>query len=80
MNFQHLYLTGTHDFSSFCAAKTDVKDKVRTLEIDIYEDGDLIVFRFIGNGFLYNMVRILVGTLLEVGNGKRKPEEIKYDS
>ena len=71
------YLVGTHDFSSFCAANTDVKDKVRTLhEIDFYEEGDLLVFRFVGTGFLYNMVRILVGTLLEVGNGKRKAEEI----
>ena len=71
------YLVGTHDFSSFCAANTDVKDKVRTLhEIDFYEEGDLLVFRFVGTGFLYNMVRILVGTLLEIGNGKRKAEEI----
>jgi tRNA pseudouridine38-40 synthase len=66
---------GTHDFTSFCSAKTEVVDKVRTInEIDIYEENGLIVFRFFGNGFLYNMVRILTGTLLEVGIGNRKAE------
>ncbi|TYR78551.1 tRNA pseudouridine(38-40) synthase TruA [Priestia megaterium] len=72
------HLIGTHDFTSFCSAKTEVEDKVRTIyEIDIYEGNDQLVFRFVGNGFLYNMVRILVGTLLEVGQGKIKPVEIK---
>ncbi|WP_079504239.1 tRNA pseudouridine(38-40) synthase TruA [Mesobacillus jeotgali] len=65
-------LLGTHDFTSFCSAKTEVEDRVRTLrEIDIYEENGLLVFRFTGDGFLYNMVRILVGTLLEVGTGRR---------
>ena len=68
------YLIGTHDFTSFCAANTNVVDKVRTIyKIELNEDGDSLMFRFVGNGFLYNMVRILVGTLLEVGSGKRKP-------
>nr|WP_263323863.1 tRNA pseudouridine(38-40) synthase TruA [Neobacillus sp. Marseille-Q6967] len=72
------YLLGTHDFSSFCSAKTEIEDKVRTIEtIDILEDDGVVTFRFIGNGFLYNMVRILVGTLLEVGSGNRKPEDVK---
>jgi tRNA pseudouridine38-40 synthase len=72
-----IYLLGTHDFSSFCSARTEVEDKVRTIEtIEILQDGERISFRFIGNGFLYNMVRILVGTLIEVGSGKRQPEEI----
>jgi tRNA pseudouridine38-40 synthase len=71
------YLLGTHDFTSFCAAKTEVVDKVRTIEtIEFLEDGGLLTIRFVGNGFLYNMVRILVGTLLEVGSGARAPEEI----
>lgn len=71
------YLLGTHNFTSFCAAKTEVVDKVRTIrEIDFLQDGNLLTIRFVGNGFLYNMVRILVGTLLEVGSGDRKPEEI----
>jgi tRNA pseudouridine38-40 synthase len=71
------YLLGTHDFSSFCSARTEVEDKVRTIEtIEILQDEERISFRFIGNGFLYNMVRILVGTLIEVGSGKRQPEEL----
>jgi tRNA pseudouridine38-40 synthase len=72
-----LALIGTHDFSSFCASNTDVKDKVRTLydiSVDIHQDE--LVFRLIGNGFLYNMVRIIVGTLLEIGNGKRAVDDM----
>ncbi|MFP7300110.1 tRNA pseudouridine(38-40) synthase TruA [Neobacillus niacini] len=72
-----VYLLGTHDFSSFCSARTEVEDKVRTIEtIEILQDEYRISFTFIGNGFLYNMVRILVGTLLEVGTGNRQPEEM----
>ncbi|MBT2694535.1 tRNA pseudouridine(38-40) synthase TruA [Bacillus sp. ISL-55] len=68
-------LLGTHDFTSFCSAKTEVEDRVRTLkEIDFYEENGLLVFRFVGDGFLYNMVRILVGTLLEVGTGRRSAD------
>jgi tRNA pseudouridine38-40 synthase len=71
------YLLGTHDFSSFCSARTEVEDKVRTIKtIEILQDEEKVSFHFIGNGFLYNMVRILVGTLIEVGSGKRKSEEI----
>lgn len=71
------YFLGTHDFTSFCSAKSEVADKFRTIKtIDINPEGDLVVFRFVGNGFLYNMVRILVGTLLEVGSGERLPIEI----
>ena len=72
------YIVGTHDFSSFCAANTDVKDKVRTVySIQCFLDGDQLTLTYAGNGFLYNMVRILTGTLVEIGNGKRKPEEMK---
>jgi tRNA pseudouridine38-40 synthase len=68
---------GTHDFTSFCAANTDVKDKIRSIyDISIIEEGNEVVLTFRGNGFLYNMVRILVGTILEVGNGKIKVSEI----
>jgi len=71
-------LIGTYDFTSFCSAKTEVIDKVRTLEtIDFFEENGFLVIRFIGNGFLYNMVRILVGTLLEVGQGEREPNSLK---
>jgi len=71
------YLMGTHDYTSFCSAKTEVEDHVRTIQtIDMEVDGETLMFRFIGNGFLYNMVRILVGTLLDVGRGMIDPEEI----
>lgn len=72
------YLLGTHDFTSFCSTKSDKENKIRTIEeIEIWKDGNEIVFRFVGNGFLYNMVRIIVGTLLKVGQGKLAPEDIK---
>lgn len=70
-------IVGTHDFTSFCSARSDVEDKVRTVYIlEISEDKDELVFRVVGNGFLYNMVRIIVGTLLEVGQGKINVNEI----
>lgn len=70
-------LTGTHDFSAFCASGTSVEDKVRTIyNIRLTEDVDLLKLDFHGNGFLYNMVRILVGTLLRVGNGRITVEDI----
>lgn len=72
------FLLGTHDFTSFCSAKTDVEDKIRTIkEIDFLKDHELLTLKFTGDGFLYNMVRILVGTLLEIGSGERKPKEIQ---
>lgn len=71
------YLCGTHDFASFTSTKKSKKSTVRTIEeIRIEEDGELIRFTFSGNGFLFHMVRILMGTLLEVGAGERKPEDI----
>lgn len=71
------YFVGTYDFTSFCAANTTVEDMVRTVTFaTIEEQGDELVFICRGNGFLYNMVRIMVGTLLEVGRGKRKAEDI----
>jgi tRNA pseudouridine38-40 synthase len=73
------HLCGTHDFTSFCVAKTEVEDKVRTIfSIDIIEEETELIFCFIGNGFLYNMVRILVGTLLEVGQGTRNPDSMPF--
>jgi tRNA pseudouridine38-40 synthase len=71
------YLLGTHDFTSFCSAKTEVADKIRTIkDIHFSMDGELLTIQFVGDGFLYNMVRILVGTLLEIGSGNRSPKEI----
>lgn len=71
-------LLGSHDFSSFCAANTDVKDKVRTLtDLELIQHDDELIFKIVGDGFLYQMVRIIVGTLLQIGNGKRKPDDLK---
>ena len=71
-------LLGEHDFKSFCSAKSQVEDTVRTIYgLDIIREGDEITLRIRGNGFLYNMVRIIAGTLLNVGNGHMEPEEVK---
>ena len=71
------YLLGEHDFKAFTSAKKGKKSTVRRIDkIDIGKEGDLLTFIFEGNGFLYHMVRILMGTLLEVGAGKRSPEEM----
>ena len=68
---------GTHDFSAFCANKNMKKSTVRHIHrLEICREGDEIVFYVQGNGFLHNMVRIIVGTLLEVGCGERQPEMI----
>jgi tRNA U38,U39,U40 pseudouridine synthase TruA len=65
------YLVGTHDFKGFCASGSEVKTTVRTIyRIDVTQSGEQIIFDFYGNGFLYNMVRILVGTLSYVGQGR----------
>ena len=70
-------LTGTHDFRAFCSNKRYKKSTVRTIHsIHIAVDGPDLTITFHGNGFLYNMVRILTGTLLEVGFGERKAEEM----
>ncbi|AUS12379.1 tRNA pseudouridine(38-40) synthase TruA [Bacillus subtilis] len=72
------HLIGTHDFTSFCAAKTEVQDKVRTIyELDWTETDDGLQMRITGSGFLYNMVRIIVGTLLDAGIGKISPDDVK---
>lgn len=72
------YILGTHDFTSFCASGTQVKDKVRTVfDVQIHVEDDEICIHMIGNGFLYQMVRIAVGNLLTVGRGEAEPEEIK---
>ncbi|UOW68016.1 tRNA pseudouridine(38-40) synthase TruA [Paraclostridium bifermentans] len=64
-------LKGTHDFKGFMSSGSSVKDTVRTIyDIDISKCEDLIVIEIEGNGFLYNMVRIIVGTLVDIGRGK----------
>lgn len=72
------YFIGTHDFSAFKTKGSSTKSSIRTItQLDIYKENDIIKFVISGDGFLYNMVRIIVGTLLEVGIGKRQPESIK---
>ena len=72
-----VHFCGTHDFRPLSGARRTKKSTVRTLHaIDIRRDGDRITLDFTGTGFLYNMVRILTGTLIEVGAGRRDPEEI----
>lgn len=71
------YLIGKHDFKSFCQNKKMKKSTIRTIySINITKEDDIIRISYIGNGFLYNMIRILTGTLIEVGKGKISPEEI----
>lgn len=72
------YLIGTHDFTSFCGNKHMKKSAVRTIYgITFEEKGSELIIDICGDGFLQNMVRILVGTLVEVGLGKRRPEEMQ---
>ncbi|MCC8060724.1 MAG: tRNA pseudouridine(38-40) synthase TruA [Clostridiales bacterium] len=72
------YLVGEHDFSSFCSARAQSKESVRTIySIDVNREGEMITVRVCGNGFLYNMVRIIVGTLLKVGMGVYSPEHVE---
>lgn len=71
------YFEGTHDFKAFKASGTSNKDSVRTIyEANIFAENDRINIQLRGNGFLYNMVRIITGTLIDVGLGKIKPEDI----
>lgn len=71
------YLVGEHDFKSFCAVGAQVKTTVRTIySCDVRKEGDIITIRVVGNGFLYNMVRIIAGTLVRVGSGEMQPEQI----
>ena len=72
------YLVGEHDFKSFCTVKPGVENTVRTVyAVRITEDDGMITIRISGNGFLYNMVRIIAGTLIRVGGGTIKPEQMK---
>lgn len=70
-------LVGEHDFQSFCQTGAQVESTVRTIyALEMEEQGADLVIRVCGNGFLYNMVRIIAGTLMEVGQGKRTPESM----
>ena len=71
------HMVGEHDFACFCSSGSSVKDTVREIySIDIRQDGDLISVDICGNGFLYNMVRIIIGTLLRVNEGKLSTDDI----
>jgi len=71
------YLIGEHDFSSFTAAKSKKKSRVRKIyDINISKEDNIIEIMIHGNGFLHNMVRIIVGTLIEVGSGRMEGEEV----
>ncbi len=78
MKIAAYYIIGEHDFKSFCSARTQVASTVRTVySLDINKNQDIISIRISGNGFLYNMVRIIVGTLIKVGLGVYPPEHVK---
>ena len=78
MNEASALLVGEHDFKSFCSVHTSAETTVRKLfSAEVFEDGEDIVISVSGAGFLYNMVRIIAGTLLDVGNGKYEPGHIR---
>lgn len=71
-------LVGTHDFRSFCSVKTQAETTVRTIySAQMEKQEDMITIRVRGNGFLYNMVRIIAGTLMEAGLGNIAPEQVR---
>ena len=72
------YLVGRHDFKAFSSIKKTNKSTVREIySIDIEKDSQEIKIFVHGSGFLYNMVRIIAGTLMEVGKGERRPEDMR---
>lgn len=78
MNQACKYLVGEHDFRAFMATGGSAKTTIRTMyKAEVFETGENIAFEIEGNGFLYNMVRIMAGTLVEVGMGRLEPEIIK---
>lgn len=71
LNNEAMGFIGTHDFAAFCASGSSVKSTVRTVyDFRIEREKDMVIFRVCGDGFLYNMVRIMVGTLLDINRGK----------
>ena len=77
MNEGAKYLIGEHDFKSFKASGTSSKSSVRTIyNAEVTQTGNQITIELTGNGFLYNMVRIIAGTLIRVGGGEMAPDEI----
>ena len=78
MNQAAAYLVGEHDFKSFCSAGAQVQTTVRTIyAVNVTKEDDMVHIRITGNGFLYNMVRIIAGTLIQVGTGLMESEQMK---
>ena len=78
MNQAAAYLVGEHDFKSFCSAGAQEQTTVRTIyAVNVTKEDDMVHIRITGNGFLYNMVRIIAGTLMQVGTGLMEPERVK---
>lgn len=78
MNQATKYFLGEHDFKSFCASGSTAKTTIRTIyDLTINQQNNIITIEITGNGFLYNMVRIIVGTLIDIGQNKIQPENIK---
>jgi tRNA pseudouridine38-40 synthase len=77
MNEAAAYLVGEHDFASFAASGFSAKTTVRTImRAGVVRTGDRVIFTVTGNGFLYNMVRIIAGTLLDIGTGLMEPDQV----
>ena len=78
MNDAAKRFVGTHDFAAYMSSDTKIKDTIRTItEAEVTRQGDVVEFRVSADGFLYNMVRILTGTLISVAEGKIEPCEIE---
>lgn len=78
MQMAAAYLVGEHDFKSFCSSGSQVESTVRTItDISVEKHGEMISIKVSGNGFLYNMVRIIVGTLMKIGLGVWEPERME---
>ena len=72
------YLIGEHDFASFCSANSQAQTTVRTIyDCTVSKAGDIITIRVTGNGFLYNMVRIIAGTLVKIGGSDMPADAMK---
>lgn len=77
LNSQAQAYVGTFDYSGFCSAKSDVEDTVRSVKsFKVWREGDIVYFKVEADGFLYNMVRIIAGTLVFVGGGKINPNDM----
>ncbi|MCM1132361.1 MAG: tRNA pseudouridine(38-40) synthase TruA [Ruminococcus flavefaciens] len=71
------FFVGTHDFASFCADCTNVSTTIRTIySLEIENSGDSVIILVKGNGFLYNMIRIIAGTLIDINEGRISPDDI----